>query len=50
MDHVWRKIDELRVEFKLLKEDRTPIDVFTFFEAVLVWTPSLSTTWSPSIG
>ena len=35
MDHVWRKIDELRAEFELLKEDRTPIDVFTFFEVDL---------------
>ncbi|MCX6845566.1 MAG: hypothetical protein NTU84_03195, partial [Verrucomicrobia bacterium] len=35
MDHVWRKIDELRAEFELLKEDRTPIDVLTFFEVDL---------------
>lgn len=35
MDHIWQKIDELRAEFELLKEDRTPIDVFTFFEVDL---------------
>lgn len=35
MDHIWRKIDELRAEFELLKEDRTPIDVLTFFEVDL---------------
>lgn len=32
MEHVWRKIDGLRADFELLKEDRTPIDVFTIFE------------------
>lgn len=35
MEHVWQKIDELRAEFDLLKVDRTPIDVFTFFEVDL---------------
>jgi hypothetical protein len=35
MQHVWSKIEELRVEFDLLREDRTPIDVFTFLEVDL---------------
>lgn len=35
MEHIWRKIDELRAGFDLLKEDHTPIDVFTFFEVDL---------------
>jgi hypothetical protein len=32
MEHVWRKIEELREQFELLREDRTPIDVFAFLE------------------
>jgi hypothetical protein len=32
MENVWDKIEELRGHFEILKEDRTPIDVFTFFE------------------
>lgn len=35
MEHVWRKIEELRAQYELLQEDRTPIDVFTFFEVDL---------------
>jgi Zn-dependent peptidase ImmA (M78 family) len=35
MENVWEKIEELRGRFDLLKEDRTPIDVFTFFEVDL---------------
>jgi len=35
MEHVWDKIEELRDTFDILKEDRTPIDVFTFFEVDL---------------
>lgn len=35
MERVWRKIEELRAEYDLLKEDRTPLDVFTFFEVDL---------------
>lgn len=35
MEHVWRKINELRTEFEILNEDRTPIDVFTFLEVDL---------------
>ena len=35
MEHVWEKIEELRAGFDLLKEDRTPIDVFTFLEVDL---------------
>ncbi len=32
MEHVWNKIEELRAQYELLQEDRTPIDVFAFFE------------------
>ena len=32
MEHVWRKVEELRARYELLSEDRTPLDVFTFFE------------------
>jgi hypothetical protein len=32
MEHVWRKIEELREQFEVLREDRTPIDVFAFLE------------------
>jgi Zn-dependent peptidase ImmA (M78 family) len=32
MEHVWQKIEALREQYDLLKEDRTPIDVFTFLE------------------
>lgn len=35
MEHIWRKIEDLRSAFELLKEDRTPIDVFTFLEVDL---------------
>lgn len=35
MEHVWNKIEALRGEYELLREDRTPIDVFTFFEVDL---------------
>ena len=35
MQHVWSKIEELRAEYALLEENRTPIDVFTFFEVDL---------------
>lgn len=35
MEHVWEKINELRAGYDLLKEDQTPIDVFTFFEVDL---------------
>lgn len=35
MEHVWNKIEELRAQYALLQEDRTPIDVFTFFEVDL---------------
>ena len=32
MEHVWRKIQGLRGQHETLREDRTPIDVFAFFE------------------
>ncbi len=35
MEQVWRKIEELRAQYDLLQEDRTPLDVFTFFEVDL---------------
>ncbi|MDD5140544.1 MAG: ImmA/IrrE family metallo-endopeptidase [Verrucomicrobiales bacterium] len=35
MEHVWKKVEELRNQYDLLKADRTPIDVFTFFEVDL---------------
>jgi len=35
MEHVWRKIEELRAEYEVLRDDRTPIDVFTFAEVDL---------------
>ncbi|MEO7100713.1 MAG: ImmA/IrrE family metallo-endopeptidase [Luteolibacter sp.] len=35
MQHVWTKIEELRERYELLEEQRTPIDVFTFFEVDL---------------
>ena len=35
MEHVWRKIEELRARYEVLREDRTPLDVFTFFEVDL---------------
>ena len=35
MEQVWQKIAELRAQYDLLKEERTPIDVFTFLEVDL---------------
>ncbi len=35
MEHVWAKIAELRAQYELLQEDRTPLDVFTFLEVDL---------------
>jgi hypothetical protein len=32
MEHVWTKIEDLRARYETLREDRTPIDVFAFFE------------------
>ena len=32
MQNVWDKVDELRLRYETLGEDKTPIDVFTFFE------------------
>jgi Zn-dependent peptidase ImmA (M78 family) len=32
MEHIWRRVDELREEFEILRENCTPIDVFTFLE------------------
>ena len=39
MDHVWQKIEELRGQYETLRADRTPIDVFTFFEIDLGLNP-----------
>jgi hypothetical protein len=35
MEHVWNKVEELRAQYPVLREDRTPLDVFTFFEVDL---------------
>lgn len=35
MESVWRKVEELRARYEVLREDRTPLDVFTFFEVDL---------------
>lgn len=35
MEHVWRKVDELRARYEVLREDRIPLDVFTFLEVDL---------------
>jgi len=32
MEHVWQKIDDLRLSYPILGESSTPIDVFSFFE------------------
>jgi len=32
MEHVWTIIEELRGRYETLREDRTPFDVFAFFE------------------
>jgi hypothetical protein len=32
MEHVWGRIEELRRRYEVLREERTPIDVFAFFE------------------
>ena len=32
MEHVWKTIEELRERYETLREDRTPCDVFAFFE------------------
>lgn len=39
MEHVWKRIEELRGQYETLREDRTPIDVFTFFEIDLGLNP-----------
>ena len=39
MEHIWKKIDELRTKYESLREDRTPIDVFTLFEIDLGLNP-----------
>ena len=35
MEHVWQKVEELRAQYPVLREDQTPIDVFTFLEVDL---------------
>ncbi len=32
MEYIWQKIEELRAQYEILREDRTPIDVFQFLE------------------
>lgn len=39
MDHVWKAIEELRSRYAVLQEDKTPIDIFAFFEIDLGLNP-----------
>ncbi len=39
MDHIWKKVEEVRAQYEVLREDRTPIDVFTFLEVDLGLNP-----------
>lgn len=39
MEHVWKVVEELRSQYEVLREDRTPIDVFTFLEIDLGLNP-----------
>jgi Zn-dependent peptidase ImmA (M78 family) len=39
MQRIWRKVEELRQQYATLNVDRTPIDVFTFFEIDLGLNP-----------
>jgi hypothetical protein len=32
VEHIWQDVDRLRGQFPILREDQTPIDIFTFFE------------------
>jgi IrrE N-terminal-like domain len=41
VEHVWRKVEELRERYDVLRTDRTPIDVFTFMEVDLGLNPIL---------
>lgn len=39
MEHIRQKIEELRARYEVLREDRTPLDIFTFFEIDLQLDP-----------
>jgi len=39
MKHIWEKVEEVRAQYEILGEDRTPIDVFSFFEIDLGLNP-----------
>ena len=39
MEHVWQKVEELRAQYPVLREDQIPIDVFTFLEIDLALDP-----------
>jgi Zn-dependent peptidase ImmA (M78 family) len=39
MEHIWSAIEDLRSRHEVLREDRTPIDVFTFLEIDLGLNP-----------
>lgn len=39
MQHIWTKVEELRDQYATLQVERTPIDVFTFFEIDLGLNP-----------
>jgi len=39
MEYPWAKVEGLRAQYDLLREDRTPIDIFSFFEIDLELDP-----------
>ncbi len=39
MEHVWNAVEALRSQYDVLRDDRTPIDVFTFLEIDLGLNP-----------
>jgi len=39
VEHIWQKVEELRAQYPVLREDQTPIDVFTFLEVDLALDP-----------
>jgi Zn-dependent peptidase ImmA (M78 family) len=39
MEHIWSQVEELRAQYETLREDRIPIDIFTFAEIDLALDP-----------
>ena len=39
MERIWERVEEVRAQYETLREDRTPIDVFSFFEIDLGLNP-----------